>query len=357
MKHIKTNAPITKRGVWTLCICIAIISGPSCGTLVGNPKKPDGGGTTTSQFVSSSSLGADLVTTHIDDAIGAIGSDSSSTTNTSLALAGDASLSDYASTCTAGSDGSATVTRELVGSTSESYSRKGKDFTRTRDGSDKSTIVWSQSGTPLTCRDDHAHVNLKYSTINSMTQKITEDRSWTIAVQNVTTNKTIKSRKQSSKGERTFTWSAPTTTNGVITTTRSGVWSVERSEEVENAQSEKTTTKVTTTVASSTPIVTTTNYSTSAPATWTSRTIVSGTIKNEQDDGSIVTMTYSNVVIPAGSNCQPNSGSITGKVLNSSADGADSRDFTVTFSDNGGTVTWSSSGETFDYTPITCSLN
>ena len=68
------------------CFCAFLSLSNGCGTIAGNPTKPGTGGGATSKFVSDPTLGSNLVSSHVDDAIDAIGEDASSASSTSFAL-------------------------------------------------------------------------------------------------------------------------------------------------------------------------------------------------------------------------------------------------------------------------------
>ena len=159
-----------------------------CGTIVGNPKKPDGGGgSTTSQYVSDTTLSSNLVSNHIDETIDASGSDAntSKSTSTSLALAavdsgsgseGDLDLQDeFSHTCQPG-DGQAALTRKFSGSKTTSVTRKTGTFTTVIAGSDTETIAWKLAGTKITCSLGATSVpEIPFGKTSGLTQELSLD--------------------------------------------------------------------------------------------------------------------------------------------------------------------------------------
>ena len=119
---------------------------------------------------------------------------------------------------------------------------------------------------------------------------------------------------------------------------------------------ESTTTKTTLKVDTALPMITEITWNSGGPSNWKERTIKQGSIMNDQDDSSRITLVFDQLKFQKATGCTPVSGAINGKVYNQTTDADPVVTFVISFAGGVGSIVWSS-GETTSYSPSNCSLD
>ncbi|MCX6127048.1 MAG: hypothetical protein NTV34_20180 [Proteobacteria bacterium] len=275
-----------------------------CGTIAGNPTKPGAGGGATSKFISDSTLGSSLVSSHVDDAIDAVGEDALSASSVSFALVDQSSNLDVAPKIQLSAQSEYIRSCEVVGATvvssrsfngerSDTFTRFGRQFTKSLSGTDSTKVTWSKAGSNLKCSGADSKVaGIDFLQSKDLTQESTIDRSWVATLTNNTSNTVVQKRQHNLSGTRKSTWAASAFAGGLTTVQRSSIWEVSKEDVLVSRSGESTTTKTTLKVDAAIPMITEITWNSGGPSSWKERTINQGSIINDQDDNSRITLPF-----------------------------------------------------------------
>lgn len=347
IKHYSSRTLQRWKSTLSWLVLIAALFGSSCGTEIGNPKKPDPKPVEGSIFLTDTTAATDLISSLFEDNIQSSTEASEPAAKLQLTgsnvqlpafdLAPAMLMNAEQKRCLANPDGTVLVTRSFEGESTTEKTRKKHTLLFTKSGTDKINRIYKSNSSAITCNDTNTNINLGFSGLDGLEVSSTFDRSLTQTLSVKTTGRVLHNRRSTAQGNSSHTFqklalptSSPSEHIGIkVTTTRSST----KSHTI--ARRDGTTKDLTSSTGTidGLPLVLEQIHRQS-DANLVTRTIVSGTTFSEQAGDSRLEISYNNVTYTAAGGCIPVSGEISGIIKDLSVATPDARvTFTITFAD------------------------
>lgn len=360
---------------WLSLVAVLFIS--SCGTEIGNPKKPDPKPADGSIFLTDTTAATELISSLFEDNAQTSTEASEPSAKILLAesklqplefqLTPNMLMNEEQKNCVTNPDGTVLVTRNFEGESTLEKTRKKHTLLFTKSGTDKVNRVYKNSLSAITCNNTNTNIKLGESGLDGLEVSNTFERSLTQTISVKTTGRVLHNRRSTAAGKSSHVFqkltlpaSSPSEHLGLnVTTNRSST----KSHTV--ARRDGTTKDITSntgTIDGSPLVLEQTNRQ--SDGMLISRTIVSGTTFSEQTGDSRLEISYKNVTYTAEGGCTPVSGEISGSIKDLSVATPDAPlTFTIAFDDKTATnandepesmMIVFSTGEKTSFGSITC---
>ena len=284
----------------------------------------------------NSSAGA-VAFNQVDEATDAI-QDDSNVAGIVLAASGDRDIT-RSKSCTAGTDGTATVVITFSGSGSKTIAKAKMSATVTMSATGTETRLWTPpAGETLECNtaQNAAKINWnREALVTGLKTAIAVDKARNITKSITTSKRSFTATDNATiKGTRTVTWASVTSSTALVRT-KTIESNVVRTKTSTDKEGKTTTLSSTISTKPDAPLSVTVDRSIT-DKTLTSKSINAGTLVSIETDGTRTESTFTSVVYDmtaANENkCQPVSGSISGKIFAGDAT-TPSKIFTIKFGD------------------------
>ena len=344
----------------------------SCGTEIGNPKKPKDGAKP-SMLVDDPSVVSGIIASQTDEVIAAVAEDRKAGAALGLGLTGPVVIDGLSSgpapatvpdptnatatvTCALDSSGAAVLERKVNGADNHSFTRHGVESTYVANLEETTTRTWKLAGA-VACNDQKDDVVVDWAKADGLDVSTTVSQNKSMSITRASPRGTMtRSSSIVLSGERHALWAvvADSGDASVLALKKTVTGALDKSFTASRRQGGDVTVSTHIQTKDDQPLVVEVRRDRASQA-WQSKTILSGMVVTTPSEDSRMESTYLNVKFSSASGCMPDSGTVSGQIFHGT-EATPFRTYQIDFDAGDGTITFDD-GTTADYVPEYCSLD